>query len=172
MAAPTPMAPTLIRSAFYLILGVVAALLFLLIYLALPQNDHVGALLTIGFVSLIFAGIAYFGQAMSAVPASARAWSFGFAGLGFGLLFLTLGLAPGEAISFTNRVLGLIVVLLALAAALAMVAWGWRNRASDTARAAEHANWAARPPVNALDYPAAAPATSSPATPPKEGAPR
>lgn len=172
MASSSPAAPAAFRWAFALILGVVAALLFLVLYVALPGNDHVGALLLIGVVALVFALVAYLGQAFSGAPAAARSISWGFAGLGFGLLFLTLGLAPASTIPFVNRVVGLIVVLLVLAVAVAGAAWRARSRASDAQRATEHAAWASRAPVNALDYASAGPPASGASPAPKEGMPR
>ncbi len=168
MVSPAPSTPTALRWAFGAILGAVAVLIFVLLYVLLPGNDHVGALLAIGIFALLFALVAYFGRAMSSSPGTAQALSWGFAGLGFGILFLTFGLAPSSTMPFLSRVLGLILLLLLLAAVLAGVGWRWRAQVSHDAETKERAGWAARPPTNALDYPTAG---SSPAAP-KEGTPR
>ena len=170
--SPGPPTPSVFRWAFDLILAAVAALIFVLLYVTLPGNDHVGALLAIGVVALIFGLVAYLGRSISSAPGTAQAWALGFAGLGFGLLFLTLGLAPSSTIPFTNRIIGIVLVLVVLAVVVAGLGWGWRARASDANRSAERTAWAARTPVNALDYPSAG--VSSPTAPssPKDGASR
>jgi hypothetical protein len=167
MASPAPPTPTAMRWAFDAILAVVAVLIFVLLYLLLPGNDHVGALLAIGSFALLFGLVAYIGRALSSSPGTAQAWSWGFAGLGFGILFLTLGLAPASTMSSVDRVLGLILVFVALAVVVAAVGWRWRVGVSHDAETKERAAWAAQPPKNALDYPTAG---APPA--PKEGTPR
>ncbi|MCI4358902.1 MAG: hypothetical protein L3J95_00515 [Thermoplasmata archaeon] len=172
MAQATPAAPSLLRGALAIVLAAIAAIVFLLVYLGLPGNDHVGALLSIGVLSLVFALVTYFGQSLSSSAGPIEAVSWGFTGLGFGLLLLTLGFAPASTMSFTGRLLGFLVVLIGLALVIVIAGWRWRGRALDTARAAEHTAWTRRPPTNALDYPAAGPSTSGSTVPPKEGAPR
>src|SRR5271157_1521722 len=76
---------------------VVAILLFIAIYFALPDNQHYGALLLIGVLSLVFALACYFAEALSREPTSQRSLAWGFFGMGFTVLVLTVVLAIAVA---------------------------------------------------------------------------
>jgi MFS family permease len=147
MAAP----PNTVRIAgtlFVAILVVIAALIFLGIYVALP-NDHPSALLAIGVVALAFALVAYLTRSLTRNPETPRALSWGFAGLGFALLFGTI-LFGGYNTS--TQILYLILVLIALAVTVAGVWWMGRVQSADQPRAQARQEWAARPPPSALSY--------------------
>ncbi|MCI4349681.1 MAG: hypothetical protein L3J93_05645, partial [Thermoplasmata archaeon] len=76
-------------SAGVLIVGVflaISVLLFLAIWFAVPQYNHYLSLTIIGFLSLVFAVVCYFGQAITTTGGALRALSWGYLGLGFALL--------------------------------------------------------------------------------------
>ncbi|HXQ93629.1 MAG TPA: hypothetical protein VN864_00445 [Thermoplasmata archaeon] len=131
---------------------VVAALLFLAIYLALPGNQHFYALVTIGILALVFALGAYLAQAILPDPLVARSLSWGFAGLGFFLLLGTLVTNPASTLGALSQIFALIVVLLFLAAALAGAYWRSWTVASTKARVEQRAVFQSQPPRSALDY--------------------
>jgi hypothetical protein len=149
------------------VLAVIVAILLSLVYVLNPADSHVPALLEMGILSLVFALLAYFARAFTHQPRFPQSISWGFTGLGFGLLLLTLGLAPSGTIEGLQRIGGFLLVLIALAVVLGFAVWGARGAASEAQRGAERARWASQPAPNALDYPAAAP----PATPPAPPAP-
>lgn len=137
------------------VLGVVALLLFVLVYVSLPSNDHVGGYLAMGVLALLLALAGYFVSPFSTDARSLRLAAGGLGAVGFALLIGALLFAPSPDISFLGRIVGLIVVLLVLAIALAGTAWRFRGAAAEAVRAEGRAAWASRPPMNALDYPAA-----------------
>jgi len=146
-------------------LGGVAALVLLLVYL-LNAGNPTNALLADGVIALVFALVAYFARAITREPRAAQGASWGFAGLGFGLLFLTLLLSP--SVSTLGRIVGLVLVLLALAVVLAGFGWRARGDALDRTRSVERASWDSRPPANALDYATATVPPAPPSTAPGE----
>ncbi|MCI4349606.1 MAG: hypothetical protein L3J93_05260 [Thermoplasmata archaeon] len=156
------------------VLAVIVAILMSLVYVLNPSDQHVPALLEMGILSLVFALLAYFGRAFTHQPRFPQAISWGFTGLGFGLLLLTLGLAPSGTIEGLQRVGGFLVVLIALAVVLLFAVWGARGAASEASRGAERARWASQPAPNALNYAAAAPPATTatqPTAPPTGGNP-
>ncbi|MGI0133197.1 MAG: hypothetical protein ACREDK_08980 [Thermoplasmata archaeon] len=151
------------------VLLAVAALVFAGIYLV--TADHYGALLGIGAIALVLGLVTYLLQSLSSDPVIQRALGWGFGGMGFTLLFLTVLIDP--AINVTGRIGGLIVLLLLLAGAIAGVAWRMRSHTQDAARHAHRAEWDQQPAPNAFDYPTAThavvpppTASPSPASPP------
>jgi hypothetical protein len=167
MATPPTGAAAGLRAALGLIFLAIAALIMILIYVGLPGNDHVTALLGMGVVALVFALIAYFASSLSPTSLTGNLPWWGLSGLGFALLFLTLAFAPDANIGgFGNRILGLILTLLALAVVVASAYWMRMSKAGVAKAEQARAEWAAKPPANALDYPQAAPASGST---PKEG---
>jgi hypothetical protein len=155
---------------------VVAAILFYLVYLALPQNQHFGGLLWIGILSLIFALLCYFAESFSRQPSAQRSLAWGFFGMGFAVLFLTLGLAPSYGISLgTWQLIGLLFTAIALGVSIALIAWRGRAVQATAARQAVREQWRERPAPSAFDYAAArspsVPATTPPPPPPGSGSP-
>jgi hypothetical protein len=167
MATPPTGPATGLRAALGLIFLAIAALIMILIYVSFPANDHVTALLGMGVVALVFALIAYFASSLSPTSLTGNLSWWGLAGLGFALIVLTLGFAPDADIGgFGNRILGFILTLLALAAVVASAYWMRVSKAGVAKESQARAEWAAKPPANALDYPQAAPPSGSA---PKEG---
>jgi len=158
---------------------VVAILLFIAIYFALPDNQHYGALLLIGVLSLVFALACYFAEALSREPTSQRSLAWGFFGMGFTVLFLTVGLGP----FYINGILapiewltGLIVLTVVLAIAVAFIVWRTRAVRATENQMVSRAAWRNEPAPSAFTYgtanspsvPKVSPAApSSPETPPR-----
>ncbi|HEV8049181.1 MAG TPA: hypothetical protein VGP88_01150, partial [Thermoplasmata archaeon] len=134
---------------------VVAALLFLAVFLVLPGNQHFYALITIGILSLVFALGAYLAQAAVPDGLIARSLSWGFAGLGFFLLLGTVVTNPASTLGVLGQILAIVIVLLFLAAALAGAYWRSWTVASTKARVEQRAVFQSQPPRSALDYSAA-----------------
>jgi FlaA1/EpsC-like NDP-sugar epimerase len=166
MAAPTN--PVRIAGTLFVaILVVIAALICLGIYLALP-SDHVSALLAIGVVALVFALVAYLARSLTRYPETPRALSWGFAGFGFAVLFLTVLLG---GFSSVDTVVYLILILVALAVMVGGVWWMGRSQAADRPREEARREWDSRPPESALSYSTAqgTPGVSPPAPASSEG---
>jgi MFS family permease len=173
MTTPATPAPTGSKVAAWIvaaILLVVGILLFYGIYLVV--TSHFYALLTIGILAVVFALVAYLLESISRQPSVQRAAAWGFYGMGFAILLLTIGLNPGTTLSAGWQITGLILVLVLLAASIAGVGWRFRSGASEQSRQAEHSNWQARPPPSAFSYTAGGPTNAPvPAPPPSGGSP-
>lgn len=153
------------------ILVIAAALIFTAIYFVLPENGHFNGLLVIGILSLVFALLAYLSQAVSTDALVQRSLAWGFLGLGFTTLFLTIGLATNPEWSPMARLVALIVLLVLLAIAVAGILWRTRSVAMEEKRVEARQTWARTPPLSAFQYSSAAPAapvdtTSPPTVPP------
>jgi len=148
-----------------------AALVFLLLYLAFPQSQHFWGLIWIGIVALIFALASYFAEAASREPTFQRSLAWGFFGMGFAVLFLTIGLAPSYGISLGSwQYLGLLLVVIALAVAVGGMVWRSRAVSNTAARQVVREEWRERPAPSAFSYAAAnspsVPVTAAPPPPP------
>ncbi len=178
MATPTP-TPTstkwnaIVLTAIFLVVG---AILFYLIYLAFPSDQHFYGLVWIGILALVLAAVCYLAESFSRDPAAQRSLAWGFFGMGFAVLFLTIGLAPSYGISLgVWQYVGLLLTAIALGVAIALV--GWRMRAVRTTerREAVREQWRERPAPSAFTYAAAnspsVPATAPPPTPPSNPTP-
>jgi hypothetical protein len=161
---PRPRGVPIASIVFGAILVVVAVLVFLGVYVLLPQQEHFNALLWIGVLSLLFSVGAYFAQALTSDPLFTRSLSMGFLALGFVTLFLTVGLAPNTEWGPLSRLLGIIVLLLLLAMAVAAIGWMARSQASEERRMRTRQEWKRSPTLSAFDYASpGAPPTSPPA---------
>jgi hypothetical protein len=152
---PRPTRSLALALAVVAIFVVVAALLFLAVFLVLPGNQHFYALITIGILSLVFALGAYLAQAAVPDGLIARSLSWGFAGLGFFLLLGTVVTNPASTLGVLGQILAIVIVLLFLAAALAGAYWRSWTVASTKARVEQRAVFQSQPPRSALDYSAA-----------------
>jgi apolipoprotein N-acyltransferase len=142
----------------------VAIILFVLIYLAFPANQHFTALITIGILSLVFAVLCYLAESLSRDPVSQRSLAWGFFGMGFTVLLLSIGLGPYyNVLSPVAQLYGLLFTILALIVALALI--GWRIRAVRATENLEVArgSWRNEPTPSAFSY-AAAQSPSVPGT--------
>lgn len=151
----------------------IAALLFIGIYYALPQADHFFALITIGFLSLVFALGGYLGQALTRDPTPTRLATYGFLGMGFAVLLLTIILAPGNPLTVLLQIVGLVLVLLLLAGVAAFAWWRAGTLGREARRVERRQEWASAPAPSAFSYAAAQKAPIPPAQdpPPSGGSP-
>ena len=138
----------------------VAALIFGGIFLLVSGPVHFAALLTIGFLSLVFAGLSYFAQALSRTPTAQRAAAWGFGAFGFSILFLTVGLFPSfypnlGLLSLLVQFVLLIFLILLLIGAIGLAFWRSRGHAQDEQRQAARQEWSQSAPPSAFSYAAA-----------------
>jgi hypothetical protein len=153
---------------------VVAVILFFLVYISLPANQHFDGLLWIGILSLIFAIGCYLAESVSRDPSAQRSLAWAFFGLGFAVLFLTLGLAPSYGVSLGLwQLIGLLLTTIALAVAIGLVAWRIRALQATRVQESVREQWRERPAPSAFSYAAAnspaVPATAAPPPPPPSG---
>jgi hypothetical protein len=170
MSTPTPPAPTGSKVAAWVvaaILLVVGVLLFYGIYLVV--TNHFYALLTIGIVAVVFALVAYLAESISRQPSVQRAAAWGFYGMGFAVLLLTIGLNPGTTLTAGWQITGLIIVLVLLAASIAGVGWRYRSTASEQSRQTERTTWESKSPPSAFSYTTGGPTNPPVPTPPPTG---
>jgi MFS family permease len=147
---------------------IAAALLFLLIYYALPANRHYGALIVIGIVALFLALGSYLAQSFSRQPTAQRGLAWGFMGMGFAILFISVGIGGSYGVSTTYVLLGLLLIVAVLIVSVALI--GWRGRALQRTanREVPRAAWRNEPAPSAFAY-AAANSPSVPEVPPPAG---
>jgi len=151
---------------------VLAAVIFLLLYYTFTADQHYTALLLIGVVSLIFALGCYLAESLSRDPSYQRSLAWGFFGMGFSVLFLTVGLGPYyiSSISTTDQLTGLAMLLVVLIVTVALIAWRIRAvRATENVQI-PRAQWRSETAPSAFSY-AAANAPSVPTTAPPPGSP-
>jgi MFS family permease len=145
-----------------------AVLLFLLIYEGLPQNQHYGALLLIGVVSLFLALGSYLAESFSREPTAQRSLAWGFFGLGFAVLFLSIGLGPSYGLLSTiYMLLGLLLTVIVLIVAVALIAWRGRAVRATANRELPRQAWRNEAAPSAFSYAAA----NSPSVPEAAPAP-
>jgi len=148
------------------LLLVAAALLFLVLYLALPAHDHFGALVAIGILALVFGLASYLARALSVDPAPARLACYGFLGMGFAVLLLTIGLNVGNQLSLIGQLAVLVVLVLLIAGVAAFAGWRSTRLGAESRRREHPAEGGPATPPHPVDYAAAkepAPADPSPA---------
>jgi hypothetical protein len=151
------------------ILLVVAALLFYLTWLLASPSSVFDSLLEIGAEALLFALVAYLTRPLTTNPVIAQALSWGFLGMGFTVLFVTIGLYPDSTVSTISRVELAIGVLVVLVVAVLGFYWGAGQRPAEAARQEERQAWRQQPTVSAFDYTTARPPSVPPppsSTPP------
>lgn len=151
---------------------VLAAVVFLLLYYAFPANSHYTALLLIGVVALIFALGCYLAESLSRDPSYQRSLAWGFFGMGFAVLFLTVGLGPYYISSITtvDQLEGLVILLVVLIVTVALIAWRVRAVRATANVQVSRAAWRGESAPSAFSY-AAANAPSVPTTAPPPTAP-
>lgn len=153
------------------LLAVAAGLIFTTIYVALPIFHHYWALIAIGILSLFFAFGSYLSEAFSRRPVAQRSLAWGFFGMGFAVLIVTILLGPMYgALSLLGELVSLLVVILALIVAVVFIGWRMRSQAATEERLARRAAWQSSTPASALDYPSAnAPTVPQVPSPPAGG---
>ena len=147
---------------------VIAALLFAAIFYTLPStNNHFTALIAIGIVALFFSLGSYLAEAASREPTIQRALAWGFFGMGFAVLIVSVALGPTYgALSTVGSLVGLVVTLAALFIAVGLMMWRIRAVARTAAREAPREAWRQEPTPSALTYSTATSASVPVVTPP------
>lgn len=132
---------------------VISAVLFTIIYLALPFDNHFFALIGIGVIAIVLGLLTYVLQAISADASIQRALSWGYGAMGFATLFLAILLPPTDSILTVVAQLGLLLIFLVLLLVWgAGIAWRSRVRAGMAARQQRRTEWDSRPAPNAFSY--------------------
>ncbi|MGA8543178.1 MAG: hypothetical protein WB947_06555 [Thermoplasmata archaeon] len=145
---------------------VIAALLFYILYYIFPGSQHFNGLLWIGIFALGLSLGSYLAESGSREPTYQRSLAWGFFGMGFAVLFLTIGLAPSYGVSLRVwQFVGLLLVVLTLAIAVGGMAWRQRALQMTASRNAPREQWRERPAPSAFSY-AAANSPSVPTTAP------
>lgn len=178
-ATPPTLQPVREKWSGWLITGlflIIAGLLFYAIYLLLPASMHFWALITIGILAIVFALGSYLMESVSRDPTAQRSLAWGFFGMGFAVLILTLGLGPSYGVLSTiAMLLGLVVVLIVLVIAVALIAWRGRAVRATQNQQVPRAAWRNEPTPSAFSYAAAnapsVPAVAPPPSPPGGSAP-
>jgi hypothetical protein len=156
-----------------------AVLIFVALYFTLPDNEHYGALLLIGVLSLVFALCSYLAEAFSRDPAAQRSLAWGFFGMGFTVLYLTVILGPfyiNGILTPIEQLTTVIVLTVVLAVSIVGVVWRMRAVRATENEMVSRAAWRNEPAPSALSYGAAnspsvpkvtAPPPSAPPAPPR-----
>lgn len=150
---------------------VIASLLFFTIYVSLPANDHYGALLLIGILALLFALASYLAESLSREPTAQRSLAWGFFGMGFATLLLSIGLGPTYGIVSMGQALeGLLVVLIVLTISVGLILWRLRAVKATEGQMVSRGAWRNEPAPSAFSYATAngpsVPTTAPPQPPP------
>ncbi len=150
---------------------VVAALVFAAIYYTITSDHGFWALVTIGIVALVFSLGSYLMESVSRQPTAQRSLAWGFFGMGFAVLFLTIGLGPLYGVLSTVWALwGLVIVVAVLIVAVALMAWRVRAVRATENQQVPRTAWRTEPAPSAFSYAAAnSPSVPSTAPPPPSG---
>jgi MFS family permease len=152
---------------------VIAVLVFAAVYLTLPGTQHFYALLAIGIIALFFALGSYLAESLSRSPTAQRSLAWGFFGMGFAVLFLTVGLGPYyNVLSAMWALWGLVIIVIALFVTVALIAWRGRAVRATANQQIPREAWRNETPPSAFSYAAAnSPSVPTTAPPPPPGAP-
>ncbi|HLM71025.1 MAG TPA: hypothetical protein VK423_06565 [Thermoplasmata archaeon] len=156
----------------------IAVMVFVGLYLAFPQDQHYNALVLIGVISLILAVVSYLAESFSREPTAQRSLAWGFFGMGFSVLFLTVGLGPYYVSSITaaDQLFGLIILAVLLAVSVALIVWRVRAVRATRNQMVSRGSWQREPAPSAFSYGAAnspsvpivaPPPASPPSNPPR-----
>ena len=153
---------------------VVAALVFAAIYYTIPADHGFWALIAIGIVALVFAVGSYLAESFSRQPTAQRSLAWGFFGMGFAVLLLTIALGPTYGVLGVVWMLwGLVIVVSVLIVAVALMAWRVRAVRATQNQQVSRTAWRQEPAPSAFTYGAAnspsVPVTAPP--PPASGGP-
>jgi len=155
-STPTGAAPRVagwgawVLAALFLI---IAGLIFAALYFALPAFNHWWALLAIGIVAVFFSLGSYLAEAASREPTIQRSLAWGFFGMGFAVLLLTIGLGQSYGVlGLVTVLVGLAVTLAALFITVGLIMWRVRSVAATAAREAPRQAWRNEPTPSAFSY--------------------
>ncbi len=146
---------------------VIAGLVFAALYFAYPNDGHWYALLGNGIIAVLFSLGSYLAEAASREPTIQRSLAWGFFGMGFAVLLLTVVLGPTYGVPSTvGSIEGLIVVLAALFITVGLMMWRVRALHATASREAPREAWRHEPAPSALNYAAATAPSVAAVTPP------
>jgi len=167
--APTARAPAAGWGAWLLaaIFLLIAALIFATLYYAFPASNHWYALIGIGIIALVFSLGSYFAEAASREPTIQRSLAWGFFGMGFAVLLITVGIGPMYGIlTMVIALVGLVLVLAVLFITVGLMMWRVRAVQRTALREAPRESWRKEPTPSALSYSTATSASVPVVTPP------
>ncbi len=145
-----------------------ALLLFLLVWYLYPASQHYYALLIIGVLALFLSLGCYLAESLSRQPTAQRSLAWGFFGLGFAVLYLSVGLGPTyHLIGMVDMLLGLLLITIALIVTVALIGWRGRALRRTANREIPRETWRQEPTASAFSYAAA----NSPSVPEAAPAP-
>jgi len=146
---------------------IVAALIFAALYFAYPVSNHWWALIGIGIIALFFSLGSYLAEAASREPTIQRALAWGFFGMGFAVLIITIAIGPMYGVLTTvGMLVGLAVTVAAVFIAVGLMMWRVRGVARTAAREAPREAWRQEPTPSALSYSTATSPSVPAVTPP------
>jgi len=166
-----------VLTLLFLVLGTI---LFYLVYAVFPQGQHFYGLVGIGVLALLLSLGSYLAEAGSRQPTYQRSLAWGFFGMGFAVLFLTIGLAPSYGVVLGLwQYVGLLLVVLALIVSVGGIIWRLRAVQNTESREGVREQWRERSAPSAFSYAAAnsssvpspAPPPSAPSVPPSNTSP-
>jgi hypothetical protein len=150
-----------------------AVLIFVALYLVFPADQHYSALILIGVLCLIFAFVSYLAEALSRDPTAQRSLAWGFFGMGFSVLYLTIILGPfyiSGILSPIAQLFDIIVLTVILAIAVVGIVWRMRAVRATQNQMVSRGSWQREPAPSAFSY-AAAKSPSVPEVAPPPSAP-
>lgn len=171
MSATSPaLQPVRDRYSGWLLTGLfllVAAILFLAVYYSLPQSQHFFALIAIGILALVLAVGSYFAESLSRDPTAQRSLAWGFFGMGFAVLLLTVALGPTYGVlGLVAQLWSLLFIVVVLFVAVALIAWRGRAVRATQNQQVARAAWRNETAPSAFSYAAAHSPSVPEASPP------
>jgi MFS family permease len=146
---------------------VIAGLVFTAIYYTIPQFNHYYALIAIGILALFLALGSYFAEGASREPTIQRSLAWGFFGMGFAILIVSIALGPMYGVfGLVTSLVGLAITLAVLFIAVGLMMWRIRAVARTAAREAPREAWRKEPTPSALSYSMATSPSVPAVTPP------
>ena len=149
---------------------IIAGLIFAAIFYTLPFQNHYFALMAIGILALLFSLGSYLAEAASREPTIQRSLAWGFFGMGFAVLIVTIALGPMYGVlTMVGALVGLAVTLAVLFIAVGLMMWRIRAVARTAARETPRQSWRNEPSPSALSYSTATSPSVPAVTPPPPG---
>ena len=146
---------------------VIAGIVFAAIYYTIPAFNHFFALIAIGVVALFLSLGSYVAEAASREPTIQRSLAWGFFGMGFAILIVSIALGPMYGVfGLVTSLVGLAITLAVLFIAVGLMMWRIRAVARTAAREAPREAWRKEPTPSALSYSMATSPSVPTVTPP------
>ena len=156
---------------------IIAGLVFATLYYALPASNHWYALIGIGVLAIVFSLGSYLAEAASREPTIQRSLAWGFFGMGFAVLLITIGIGPMYGVLTTVvTLIALAFTFAALFVTVGLMMWRVRAVHRTAMREAPREAWRQEPTPSALSYSTATspsvPAVTPPPAPAQNPPPR